>query len=79
MMKFAFSLVFAMALSLVGFGQSDYTKGEAFIGFSHGQVGVDIKLNDRFDLRAFQLDYNPVNLETDMIHNLRLGVGIVIK
>jgi hypothetical protein len=41
--------------------------------------GVDVKLNDRFDLRVVQLDYNPVNLDSGMLHNMRIGVGIVIK
>ena len=41
--------------------------------------GLDIRLSDRFDLRAFQLDYNPVKFDSGTIHNLRIGIGIVIK
>lgn len=41
--------------------------------------GFDLKLNDRFDLRLVQIDYNPVNLESGMLHNARIGIGIVIK
>ncbi|MFN0278446.1 MAG: outer membrane beta-barrel protein [Pyrinomonadaceae bacterium] len=42
-------------------------------------AGFDLKLNDRFDLRLVQMDYNPVNLDSGMLHNVRIGVGIVIK
>ena len=40
--------------------------------------GVDIKLNDKIDLRAIQVDYNPVHFDhTD--NNVRLGIGVVFK
>lgn len=51
--------------------------------------GVDVKLNDRFGLRAIQADYNPVFYRNRTINgvnvngvrsdNLRLSVGVVIK
>lgn len=41
--------------------------------------GIDIRLNDRFDLRVVQFDYNPVSLDSGMLHNARVGFGIVIK
>ena len=41
--------------------------------------GIDIKLNDRFDLRLVQFDYNPVVLKASTLHNVRIGIGIVIK
>jgi hypothetical protein len=41
--------------------------------------GLDIRLSDRIDIRAIQMDYNPVNLDTGMLHNVRVGIGIVIK
>jgi hypothetical protein len=40
--------------------------------------GLDIKLNDRFDIRAIQVDYNPTRLFDGTQHNFRLGAGIVI-
>ena len=60
------------------FGLGPATRREnGFAGAFGG--GIDIKLNDRFDLRAGQIDYNPVNLDAGMLHNFRLGIGIVIK
>jgi hypothetical protein len=42
--------------------------------------GFDIKLNERFDVRAFQLDYNPIAFDDSRkLQNLRVSVGIVIK
>lgn len=43
--------------------------------------GLDIRLSDRVDLRAVQLDYNPIMFGdgTGTSHNFRIGVGIVIK
>lgn len=41
--------------------------------------GLDIKLNDRVDIRAIQVDYNPIRLDGQTGHNFRFGVGIVIK
>lgn len=55
--------------------QSDRERG--FAGAFGG--GLDIRLNERFDLRAGQLDYNPVILDSGTLHNFRLGIGIVIK
>ena len=41
--------------------------------------GVDVKLNDRFDLRLIQMDYNPIKVPADTLHNVRFSVGVVIK
>jgi opacity protein-like surface antigen len=42
--------------------------------------GLDIKLNDKIDLRAIQVDYNPIHFsDTGTDHNVRLGIGIVFK
>lgn len=43
--------------------------------------GLDIRLSDRIDLRAFQADYNPIwfGEGTGMTNNFRFGIGIVIK
>lgn len=41
--------------------------------------GLDIKINDRFDFRAIQVDYNPVRNFGQFSHNVRFGIGLVIK
>lgn len=40
--------------------------------------GIDIRLSRRFDIRAFQVDYNPTKLLDGTQHNLRTGIGIVL-
>ena len=55
------------------FEESDTGFAGAFGG------GLDIRANDRFDIRAFQFDYNPTRLGGDGTqHNFRVGIGIVI-
>ena len=39
--------------------------------------GVDFKVSDRFQIRAIQVDYNPIRVFGQTDHNLRLGAGIV--
>ncbi len=41
--------------------------------------GLDIKINDRFDFRAIQADYNPVRTFGQWSNNFRFGIGLVIK
>ncbi len=41
--------------------------------------GVDIRLNNRVDLRLIQVDYNPIRLDGDVSHNMRFGIGFVFK
>lgn len=41
--------------------------------------GVDIKLNNRVDLRLIQVDYNPVFFDNGTNHNVRFGIGFVFK
>lgn len=41
--------------------------------------GLDIKINDRIDFRAVQVDYNPVYTRRSLDNNVRIGVGIVFK
>jgi len=41
--------------------------------------GLDIRLNDRLDIRAVQVDWNPIRSGGVTTNNLRFGVGIVIK
>lgn len=39
--------------------------------------GLDIRANNRFDIRAIQVDYNPTRLGESTQNNLRIGVGLV--
>jgi hypothetical protein len=39
--------------------------------------GLDIRVSDRFQIRAFQVDYNPVRIDGSTQHNARFGAGIV--
>ncbi len=41
--------------------------------------GIDIKLNDKFDFRAIQVDYNPIRFDSGTSHNVRFGIGLVFK
>ena len=41
--------------------------------------GLDIKINDRVDFRAVQVDYNPIYSNSRVDNNVRFGVGFVIK
>jgi hypothetical protein len=42
-------------------------------------AGLDVRLNDKFDLRVIQADYNPVRLNSGTLQNVRFSVGIVFK
>lgn len=59
--------------SLIEATYTDTGFGGAFGG------GLDIKINDRFDFRAIQIDYNPVYTGSSFDNNVRFGIGIVIK
>ena len=39
--------------------------------------GLDFRLNNRIQIRAIQVDYNPVRLGGETQNNLRIGAGIV--
>lgn len=41
--------------------------------------GLDIRINERFDLRAIQADYNPIYSDGGFAHNFRFSIGLVIK
>lgn len=41
--------------------------------------GLDVRINDRFDFRVIKVDYNPIKFDSGVQHNVRIGVGIVIK
>jgi hypothetical protein len=39
--------------------------------------GLDIKLNNKIQIRAIQFDYNPMKIAGSIDHNMRIGAGIV--
>lgn len=39
--------------------------------------GVDFRVSDRFQIRAIQIDWNPVRIDGSTQNNVRLGAGIV--
>lgn len=41
--------------------------------------GLDIKVNNKLDFRAFQVDYNPVRVDGMTLNNFRFGIGVVFK
>jgi len=55
----------------------DFTESETGFAGAFGG-GLDIRANDKVDIRVFQIDYNPTRLFDSTQHNFRIGVGIVI-
>lgn len=41
--------------------------------------GLDIRLNRRVDIRAFQIDYNPIRFGGRFDDNFRFSIGVVFK
>ncbi len=41
--------------------------------------GLDVRLTDRFDIRAIQADYNPIRIGNQWSNNFRFSVGVVFK
>lgn len=41
--------------------------------------GLDVKVNDKVDIRAVQVDYNPARFDGGVQHNVRFGIGVVFK
>ena len=39
--------------------------------------GLDFRLNNKIQIRAIQVDYNPIRGDGEFSHNLRIGAGIV--
>lgn len=39
--------------------------------------GIDFRVSDKFQIRAIQVDYNPIRVYDATGHNLRIGAGIV--
>lgn len=56
---------------------ADFTESETGFAGAFGG-GIDIRVNNRVDIRAVQFDYNPTRLFDSTQHNFRIGVGIVI-
>jgi Outer membrane protein beta-barrel domain len=54
----------------------DFTDSETGFAGAFGG-GLDIRVNNRIDIRAIQVDYNPTRLFDSTQHNFRIGVGIV--
>ncbi len=58
----------------------------AFVGTENSDTGfaaaigggLDLRVNERFDIRAIKVDYNPTRFGNGTLHNVRVGVGIVI-
>jgi hypothetical protein len=48
-------------------------------GFGGAFGGLDIKLSDRIDFRAIQVDYNPVYTNSSFDHHTGIGARIVFK
>jgi len=57
------------------FGNGETFSETGFAGAFGG--GIDIRLNNRIQIRAIQLDYNPVRLDGFTQNNVRIGAGIV--
>jgi hypothetical protein len=56
-------------------GSNDTQSDTGFSGVFGG--GLDFRLNNHFQIRAIQVDYNPVRSFGQWDQNLRLGAGIV--
>jgi hypothetical protein len=56
---------------------TNFTESETGFAGAFGG-GLDIRANDRIDIRAIQIDYNPTRLFDSTQHNFRIGVGVVI-
>jgi len=41
--------------------------------------GLDIKVSDKIDIRAIQVDYNPIRFDGQTDHNFRFGFGVIFK
>lgn len=54
---------------------NDTVSDTGFAGAFGG--GLDIRINDHFQIRAIQIDYNPVHVGGFTNHNARIGAGIV--
>ena len=55
---------------------SDFTESETGFAGAFGG-GIDIRASDKIDIRVIQVDYNPMRISGQTLHNFRIGVGIV--
>ena len=55
---------------------TNFTQSETGFAGAFGG-GIDIRANDRVDVRVIQFDYNPTRLFDSTQHNFRIGVGVV--
>lgn len=58
---------------ILNFNSTDVGFSGAFGG------GLDIRINEKFDFRAIQIDYNPIYSDSRVENNVRFGIGIVFK
>ncbi len=56
---------------------TNFTQSETGFAGAFGG-GLDIRANDKIDVRVIQFDYNPTRLFDSTQHNFRIGVGVVI-
>jgi opacity protein-like surface antigen len=56
---------------------TDFTESDTGLAGALG-AGLDIRANDRIDIRVIQFDYNPTRVFDGTQHNFRVGAGIVI-
>lgn len=83
---------FGHALIGVGYGRTKFTNqvctgntlcptgSDSDTGFAAALGGgLDIRLTDKIDFRAAQVDYNPIRFNGSTEHNVRLGIGFVFK
>jgi hypothetical protein len=41
--------------------------------------GLDVRVSNRVDIRAIQVDYNPIRMDGSIDHNFRFGFGVNFK
>lgn len=56
--------------------QPDETFSDTGVAGAFGG-GLDLRLSDKIQIRAFQVDYNPIRIDGRTGHNVRFGAGIV--
>lgn len=72
---------------MAGIAHLKFTANGLGAGFSESETGfsgivgggIDVRVNNRVDIRAIQFDYNPTRLGGETQHNFRIGVGIVFR
>ena len=57
---------------------SNSTESETGFAMAFGG-GLDIRVSNHVDIRAIQVDYNPIRLAGSFDHNFRFGVGLNFK